>query len=206
MALWTPEAKSFFPLAAYRWIVTPYSRLAYGRPDEQGQVAFRVHNNSGQTKTIRLQIEFPGESWPVRLSKQHVTLPVKEARDVLVHYTVPGQGQTRVCHIRATPAEDPDFTTYSTLTVAAGESPAERPLKMPIVLKPYCHENEQFGYLPDYPVEAQPYFDPQNRPFMLADRGLATWRDGQWTATDLRATIAGPVRGTKSVPAGLVSS
>ncbi|UCC59465.1 MAG: hypothetical protein JSV02_06840, partial [Dehalococcoidia bacterium] len=99
--------------------------------------------------------EFPDDPWPVELSHQRVVLGSKGSREVNVLYTVPAEGVTQVCHLRATPTEDPEFSTYSTLTVLAGVAPAVRPLSMPLALEPYRHENEQFGYLPDYPVQSQ---------------------------------------------------
>ena len=189
LSLWTPDPASWFPFHQYRWILTPYSKIVYGRPAEQGKIAFLVHNNSDQRKTIKLGLEFPGARWPAGLSAEHLALGAKEAREVLVSYTVPAQGETRVCHLRAAPAEDPDFSTYSTLRVKAGEAPAARPLQVPIVLKPYCHENEQFGYLPDYPVESQMYFDQKNRPAVMTAGGVASWRDGRWTTTELGTAV-----------------
>ncbi|NQU12363.1 BNR-4 repeat-containing protein [bacterium] len=56
---------------------------------------------------------------------------------------------------------------------------------MPIVLKPYEHENEQFGQAPDFPVENEIYFDRRNRPSILTGNAVATLRDGQWTTTKL---------------------
>ena len=43
-----------------------------------------------------------------------------------------------------------------TTSPKAAAAPAEQPLDMPLTLEPYRHENEQFGYLPDYPVENLP--------------------------------------------------
>lgn len=185
LSLWTPDPKSYFPLPAYRWLLAPYSRLVYGRPGEQAETAFRVHNNSSQKRTIRLALEFPGSPWEAKLSAESVTLGAKQAQEVLVRYTVPAQGSEQVCHVRATPVEDADFSTYSTLTVRAGTAPAARPLNMPLVLKPYQHENEQFGYRPDYPVESQPYFDVKNRPWVISSRGVERLRDGKWEASAL---------------------
>ncbi len=206
LSYWTPDASSYFPFPAYRWLVTPYSRLVYGRPEEQAETAFRVQNNSGQKKTIRLAIEFPERPWPAKLSAQSLTLGPKQGSDVLVRYTMPAEGGERVCHVRATPQEDPEFSTYSTLTVRAGTAPATRPLNVPLVLKPYQHENEQFGYLPNYPVESQPYFDLQNRPWVITSRGIETLRDGKWTATALAGAVkSSAARPGRKVP-GLASS
>jgi hypothetical protein len=94
-----------------------------------------------------------------------------------VKLTVPPRGAT--VHLRATPGDAPEFTTYSTLTVAAGAAPA---LDMPMQLKPYQHENKLFGYLPDYPIGSQPYFDRENRAFMVENGQLMCPRDGSWDA------------------------
>lgn len=186
---WTPDPKSYFPFQQYRWLVTPYSRTAYGPPGQQREISFQVHNNSDGKKKVKLEIEFPNEQWPAQLSADSLVLGAKKTAEVTIRYTTPAQGQTRVCHLRATPADDPEFSTYSTLTATAGEAPATKPLDMPLVLKPYEHENEQFGYLPDYPVESQVYFDLENRPSVRTSAGVATLRDGEWSSSDLRTAV-----------------
>ncbi|NUQ62802.1 MAG: BNR-4 repeat-containing protein [Pirellulales bacterium] len=193
LSLWTPDPASFFPLAEYRWLLTPYSRAAYGKPGEQGEIAFQVHNNAPVEKTIQLGLEFPETSWPVECSSSKVVVPARRAQDVLLKYTVPPAGQTRLCHLRATPESDPDFSTYSTLTVSAGTAPASRSFEIPLVLKPYAHENELFGYLPDYPVENQMYFDPENRPCVKMPGGIAMLRDRAWSTVDLTAAVTSRV-------------
>lgn len=189
VSCWTPNPRAWFPLQRYRWILTPYSRTVYGRPGDKSDVVFQVHNNSDRTKTIRLQIEFPEREWSVELSVDQVVLKPKATAKVVVRYRITGEDTARVCHLRATPADHPDFSTYSTLTVKPGTAPATEPLDIPIVLRPYQHENEQFGYLPDYPVENQPYFDLENRPFVNVGGRITSCRDGRWTASDLRTAV-----------------
>lgn len=133
---WTPDSTSYFPFQQYRWILTPYSRTVYGRSGEPAEIAFQVHNNSDKKRTIQLNVEFPDDLWPAQLSAEHVVLGPKQTAEVKLQYTAPAHGQTRVCHVRATPAEDPSFSTYSTLTVKAGVPPVTEPLEMPIVLRP----------------------------------------------------------------------
>lgn len=186
-ALWSPRVESFFPLRDYRWLLTPYNRTLYGKPGEEGEIAFRVHNNTSRAETIHLSLEFPDGAWSVRLSAERVEVGPKEAVTITAHYTVPAEG--RACHLRATPASHPEFTTYSTLTVRPGVAPATQKLSLPLILKPYRHENEQFGYLPDYPVDGQYYFDLENRPFIRTPRGVETWRDGGWAVSDLSSTV-----------------
>jgi len=186
---WTPDAASFFPFQQYRWLLTPYNRTLYGSPGQDGELTFEVHNNSDGKKTVQLKIEFPDAEWPARLSDERVVLGPKVSQEVTVRYTTPAENDDRVCHVRATPAENPEFSTYSTLTVKAGAAPASEPREIPLVLKPYEHENEQFGYLPDYPVENQVYFDLENRPFVRTGRGVETLRGAAWSTSDLKSAV-----------------
>jgi hypothetical protein len=189
LCCWTTDPAAYFPLLEYRWLLTPYSRTVYAQPGEQAEIVFRVHNNSGQKRTIQLAVEFPNDPWPVALSAERVAVSGKQSVDVTARYTAAGDGGTRICHVRATPAEDAEFTTYATLEVRVGQAPATQGLAMPLVLKPYQHENEQFGYLPDFPLDSQVYFDPKNRPFICTADGIATVRDGRWTTADLRRNV-----------------
>jgi hypothetical protein len=74
------------------------------------------------------------------------------------------------------------------LIVKPGRAPAAEPLTLPLTLKPYEHENAQLGYLPDYPLGNQVYFDFENRPYVNTGSAIATWRDGKWAELSLTAT------------------
>lgn len=186
---WSPDPKSFFPLAAYRWLLTPYSRTVSGRAGESGQLAFRVANNSDRKRTIQLALEFPDRPWQAKVSTQRVELRGHGDAAATVAYTIPSDGSSATVHLRATPVENPDFSTYSTLIVKAGAAPAAAPLTLPLTLKPYQHENEQLGYLPDYPTESQPYFDLQNRPWVRTAGGARHWANGRWETIDLQKAV-----------------
>ncbi len=183
MACWTPDLKSWFPFPENRWLLTPYSRTVYGWPGEQKEIVLQVRNDATRERTIQLALEFSGNDWPARLSAEQVKLGGRKAATITVTCATPPAGETRVCHVRATPQDGSGFTSFSTLTVKTGEAPATKPLAMPLVLKPYQHENEQFGHQPDSPTENQVYFDLQNRPFVITGNGMATWRDGHWAAS-----------------------
>jgi len=187
---WTTDPGSWFPFLEYRWLLTPYSRTVYAKPDEEGHIAFRVHNNSNREQAVELETEFAEEAWPARLSDDAVVVGPKASAEVTVRYQAPRRGETRVCHIRATPSDAPDFSTYSTLTVTGGEAPAAQPLPIPLLLKPYQHENEQFGYLPDYPLDSQAYFDMENRPFVSLGRRIGTLREGEWVTRELGGSLS----------------
>lgn len=183
LCCWTPEPGSWFPLLEHRWLLTPYRRTLHGPPGREGRIDFLLRNDADRPKTIRLEIEFPAGRWPARLDTDRSTLKPGASAPVTVHYTVPAGGEARSCHLRATPEDAPDFSAFSTLTVKGGEAPAAQPLNLPLVLRPYQHENELLGYFPDYPVDSQPYFDLKNRPFIRTAAGLATLRDGTWATS-----------------------
>lgn len=187
--LWTPDPASWFPLIENRWLLTPYQRTVYGRPGATGEIVLEAHNNSGGERRFDLSLEFPGAPWPVELAQSEVSVPGRQAAPVTVRYTVPDGPDPSRCHVRVTPADTPEVTTYATLTVRPGVAPATQPLAMPMQLRPYQHENEQFGYLPDYPLTYQPYFDPQGRPYLRVGDSIATWRDGQWVETEIASAV-----------------
>lgn len=186
---WTPDPASWFPLIENRWLLTPYQRTIYADAGEQGELAMRVHNNAEAERSFSLGIEFPGAEWPVSVEPAQVTLGPREASEVTVRYTVPEGAGPRQAHIRVTPADTPAVSTWSTLTIKPGTAPAASLLEMPIELTPYSHENEQFGYLPDYPLENQVYFAPDNTPYMRNGQGVATFRDGRWVTTEINSAM-----------------
>ena len=191
---WSPHVESHFPLHEYRWLLTPYRRRAYGRPGDRGVADFQVHNNSDCEQVVRLSMEFPEDrDWEAHLPCATVEVAPQQTAAVRVDYAVPvaaqERGDSRVCHIRATPLQHPEFSTYSTLTVETGEAPAANTLAMPIVLRPYAHENEQFGYAPDYPVASQMYFDTRNQPYVLHGGTISTCRRGEWEHSQVQARV-----------------
>jgi hypothetical protein len=195
LACWTPRLDAFFPIQACRWLLTPYSRTVYARPGESGEVRFQVHNNLTRARTVRLRIERPdGPSWPVRLSSESLEVGPDSSAAVIASFSVPpdaqAEGETRACHIRATPSDDDGYSTYATLIVKTGVAPFTRALPGPLVLRPFQHENEQFGYIPDYPTGGQVYFDLNNQPFVRGEGRLWTAREGAWTSTPLPAGVS----------------
>ena len=181
LSLWTPDAASWFPFHANRWLMTPYRRLVYAEPGESGSLTFRIHNNAPEERTIALAVETEGAEADVfALSEPRVTLRAGRAQEVTLEYRMPDGEAERIGRLRVTPEDGSGFTTHSTVILRPGTSPAAEPLEMPIKLEPYRHENAQFGYLPDYPTSNQVYFDPENRPYVLTSSRLWTGRDGSW--------------------------
>lgn len=194
VCLWSPQPSSWFPLAENRWLLTPYHRTAYADAGASGQFLLQVRNDATREREITLRLQFPGAPWPAKLSAERVSLRPGETTPVTVSYTMPAGAAAHVCRVVAAPAGTPDtpvgpFSTYSTLTVKPGAAPAEKPLTLPIQLHPYEHENEQFGYLPAYPRENQPYFDAQDRPCAETSGGIAMLREGKWDETQLGKAV-----------------
>lgn len=191
MCVWTPDPQSWFPFLEYRWLISPYQRTTWTDPGAQGSMAFQVHNNAPEPQTIRLALAFSAAEWPARLSEDRVTLDPGQSRQVTVGFTAPAAGETRVCHVRATPESHPEVATFATLTVRGGEAPVARPLTLPLplTLAPYAHENRQLGYLPEYPVDNQVYFDLENRPYVVTPRHLHRQVAGEWVATRIADAV-----------------
>jgi len=184
---WTAQRQSWFSLLEYRWLLSPYMRVIYGQPREQGSLTFQIHNNSDREELVRLNVEFSDKPFSVELDKTVASLSGKSSDTVTLYYTIPRSATESVCHLRVNPSGDSSFTTYSTVVACSGEAPVSRPLDMPLTLKPYQHENELLGYLPDYPTESQIYFDLHNNPFVLTHQGLWTHEEGHWNVTPLVA-------------------
>lgn len=187
LSCWTPERDAWFPLLQYRWLVTPYQRTVFVADGQRAEQIFRIHNNSTQPQTIVLELDAPDPQTPnpqspVSLSHDRVTLRPQKATDVSVSLSLSETQQSQTVHLRATPENDPDFSTYATLQVRRGVPPAASPLDMPITLKPYQHENEQFGYVSTIPSDNQVYFDLENRPYVLSDKQLWRRDGGTWIA------------------------
>ncbi len=167
-SLWTPEATSWFPFHENRWLLTPYRRTIYLRGVGEESVAFEVHNNVKARRTVRLEVEFPGAVFPATPSEAEVSLEAKSTANVTLACTLPEGVEEASCRLRATLPDTPEFSTYASVTLRRGVAPADQPLDLPLVFTPYAHENEQFGYLPRYPLDNQVYFDGKGQPFVVA--------------------------------------
>jgi len=185
---WTPQPHAWFDWLPNRRLITPYRRVAYGEPQAEGTVVFQLRNKAPATRKFRLALESPHDSWPVRIDgPETLDLGPDETKDVTVRYQVGPAGETRDCFVRVRPDDPSGITTYATLTVVAGKSPAESSLSLPLMLRPYEHENEQLGYLPDYPTDNQVYFDMENRPYVSSGSALFVWDGRQWDRRELAA-------------------
>ncbi len=175
-ALWTPALDSWFPIQSNRWLIAPHNRVIYGQSGEKKTAVFKIHNNGIESKRVALNLEFPEKRWRVELSGDEVLLAPNEEKEVIL--TWEATKSDRIVHLRAT---SESYTTYSTLYAKTGNSLVKSSIETPLVLKPYFQVHEQFGYLPDYPVDNQMYFNIDNKPFVRSSDGVSSIQDGKWT-------------------------
>jgi hypothetical protein len=192
LSLWTPVASSWFAFHEVRWLLTPYSQTVYGKANSEQTMEFRVHNNALAERTVALSLEFPeGGVWPVTLPAANLRLGPRQGETLRVRCRLPEQGANWTCRLRATCGE---VTTYASIIARVGEAPAAKPIPMPLALQPFQHENEQFGYRPDYPLDNQVYFALDNRPLVAGESTIRGLRDGKWSAASLRGPAGATVR------------
>jgi len=177
-SIWTPDINSWFDLHQNRWLLSPYKKVIYGLHGEKSTAVFEIHNNDLNEEKVDLNLEFPGKPWNVQLSDKELTLAPGEEKQISLSWT--SSDTTQTVHLRARIG---NFTTYSTLISKNGISPVNSPIPMPLVLEPYSHEQEQFGYIPDYPLENQLYFNTYNKPFVRTTDEVWTIRDEKWLST-----------------------
>lgn len=192
MSLWTPDENSWFPFHQYRWLLTPYNCQIYENANSDNTFTFHVRNNDIVPHDIAIAVEYAeGFAWDATLSDERVTVDAKESAPVTLRYSAPDAGDNWTCYVRATPVDNPEMSTYSTVELRRGEAPATQPIDMPLVLDPYRHENAQSGYLPHYPLDSQVYFDLRNRPYVAGENEAYLLRDGAWAAIDKAMDGAG---------------
>ncbi|PRD56599.1 BNR-4 repeat-containing protein [Sphingobacterium gobiense] len=187
-AFWTPDTEKWFTLHDNRWLVTPYSHTSYDQSGKEQSAIFKVHNNGTTPKKVKLELEFPDEKWNIQLSHREILLDPNQEREVVLNWI--GNDVDRSVHLRTICG---DFSTYATLYSKAQKPDTDSSLQIPIQLEPYRHEQEQFGYTPDYPTNNQPYFNVDNMPFILSKNSVLSYQNSTWkeTFTDrLQSSIA----------------
>ena len=184
LSLWTPDLSSWFAFHENRWLLTPYSRTVYADAGSEGTLGFVLHNNGPAPKRVKLSLEFDQDAvWSAELPQTEVELKANSSAQVSLDYQVPARGTEWKCYVRASVLDETRFSTWSSVTLRRGSAPAQAPVKIPVKLAPYQHENEQFGYLPEYPLDNQVYFDMKNRPLVIASDGVFYTHGGAWGKT-----------------------
>ena len=184
LSLWTPRAESWFPFHENRWLLTPYKRCINTVVGKEGTVEFEVYNSGRQPKTVVLSL-VGSEIDVAKFSLSEPTLDMArgERRKVTVRYA----GDPATVQLQA--HTDDGFTTWSTLELVPDSGRLEQALDLPLVLKPFRHENDQFAYAPAYPVTNEVYFDRQNQPLITSRGGINYWAAGQWVEAPMESLL-----------------
>jgi hypothetical protein len=181
---WTLDPAWWFDLPDRSWRLIPRQVVRYARAGET--VTARVYLYAPKDVGTKVTAEALKEEQAPRLG-------VRIAR--IDKAPIPGTRATAVLNVAMTAPRDakpgeeltrwlvagtgPEPAVAARLTVRIGESPVGKPLDLPIVERPFAHENVQFGYAPDY-VTNEVYFTPDNRA-LIRNRD----RDRDWTSAVL---------------------
>ncbi|NOZ20192.1 MAG: hypothetical protein GXP25_03795 [Planctomycetes bacterium] len=170
---WTNNAASYFAVEKTRWMLLPFAETIYLKPGESAEARFTLRNSTGANAKFVLSKHAPEwASLDILSPPSPVSLKPGEAAELRVRASVKpeaAEGRKARCHINAACAEDPAITASAAVNVVVGAAPVGKPLRLPITLAPYRHENAQFGYRPKYPCNP-PFFDLANRPY-IRNRG-----------------------------------
>ena len=174
-SIWTDKRSAWFDYCSNRYLLHPYNYTINIPQGKQEKVIFSMQNLGDQPKQVHLELEYDGDTPHfATLPFKVIILPpqCKDKRLIVTCTSCPAGS----CRIRVT---TDGFTTYSTLTVRQAEKAKDYAFKKPMVISAYSHENQQFAYAPNYPTIQQPYFDMENRPFILT-KDVTSLHDGKW--------------------------
>ncbi len=199
---WTPRGEAFFDVEDHRWLLHPYRVRLFPEAQKRLEVPFTVRNGGAETAAFRMTAESPAGIAVRGIPGEPFRLDPGETREVTVKVELAenlAPGEDRRVRLFVTREDRPEISTYSTLRISGDPSPVSRPLDMPLVLEPYRHENEQFGYFPDY-VPNVPYFDRENRPHIRQrgshrhhTTGVELLDADGWRHRDFTAALRGAV-------------
>ncbi len=166
---WTMSPGAVFDALAMRWMLLPYTETRYLQPGQSAALSYTLRNSMGIKAPFSVKAVCPAGLTCKVLSPTATTTLSKGARlPVAVQVTVGATAKVGQVLLGALTAKNPmvmRLAQTSGARVVVGPSPVSKPIKLPVVHKPYQHENFLFGYAPDY-VANEVYFDTKNRPVM----------------------------------------
>jgi len=195
LALWTTSRDHYFDLEARYRLLRPRHLMQVLDDDQKPGVRFTVYNSVDARMEIALSPHQEGLGTGLTSELNLIVQPSllflepKEEKEVFLSYdsaAVPSEGLTLRLQADAHIANEAGdhFSTYSTVDVRhRGSLPAS---VTPLQLKPWVHEEQLFGYAPEYPVDGEPYFSPENVAWMIADDQLLfREKSGEWGAVNV---------------------
>ena len=186
--MWTADSTAWFDADKSKWMLLPYSQLHTIMPGKSATFTLQLRNRTGAPESFKLETRSP-KGLKLTLTSPK---PVSVAQEKLTNVTIRAEitpdmklGSTLRGTVSATAVSDPTIQASASLVVKVSPS-LIAPSDKPIVLKPYEHENVQFGYAPEY-IPNEVYFDLQNRPWMrertesvYGSTGVQLLENGKW--------------------------
>ena len=191
--VWTMEEGAYFDATISKGVLMPHTGVRYLQPGESAVIDFELIEPRGHEGDFIFSIE--PQTLPAGFAcspadpptQPHPITPWGKIVPVTVGVDAGATpGAMLDAYLVARSQTNPALIASAGIKVRVGQSPVSQTLDLPIVLKPYQHENYQFGYAPDY-IANEVYFDPDNRPF-IRDRtankyysgALTLLEDGEW--------------------------
>ncbi len=170
---WTMDKEAYFTPGDSLYVLAPWHPVRYLQPQDEATVTFTLHNLTDQPKAFYTQI-IAGLSCELVDTPAPIQVEPNGTRALPLKVKVAANekpGDTTGARITLTATDDPDTILTAECEVRIGASPVSKPLHLPIVHKPYQHENYLFGYVPPYSPNPV-HFDHANRPFIRAKQML----------------------------------
>lgn len=191
MALWTTSREKYFDLQRWYWLLRPRNLTRIVEKNHGDKVEYSVYNSGQEPVTVNLEPRVGGSAAEavalgVKVQPQTLSLKPEETASVELSYEaakIPAAGLSVRLFASAQGEGGAAFETYATLNLT--HEAATRENVVPLQLKPWTHEAQMFGYQPDYPTGGEPYFSPDNTPWVIADQKI--WYragEGQWVAIE----------------------
>lgn len=193
---WTLDESAWFAVDQTKGMLLPYKAARFLQPGATTTVPFRLRNGTAMEATYQLTVTAEA-GVQASVAPPTVTLQANERRDVTVKVTLAPGATTgpRQVVLTGRLAAAPTVVASAGLELRPGVAPAGQALTLPIVLRPYEHENWQFGYAPDY-APNEVYFDRHNRPYIrqrgesdTVSTGLQVLEGGRWILRPFTAAI-----------------
>jgi hypothetical protein len=191
---WTMDPASWFDPQGSHLLLTPKRATRYLQPGESPRfdlVVFPPEDYSGEFDVDLTQPEQEGVRFelaqpsvrPVDYARDRMALPVTAvANERCV------AGAEFDAWVDVVAVDNPLAAGRARLQVRIGPSPASEALDLPIVLRPYAHENWQFGYAPEFEPNAA-YFDRDNRAWIRHRTEHGHWSAGAQILEDGRFVL-----------------
>ena len=179
---WTLSKEALFMPEDARWVLGPWKSVRYLEAGDSCELTTYLHNRSGHPLRCAVSVQSDAALSAGLTSEPLVTVGTAVPAPIKVLLTL-GQeavrGTVLTGSVTTIPEKAPDERLSADFEIRVGTAPVGEPLVLPIVHSRYRHENDLFGYAPEYPA-GPVYFDHENRPYLLGSRAITVLEDGQW--------------------------